>query len=80
MNKPASSLQGLSNSDKIFSVENCMLHNLSVISFKEPDGSRKIISEGLRNSRKCLGSLTWNLHLALVGNNKYAYNNPTCPG
>ena len=80
MNKSASSLQGLSNSDKIFSVENCMLHNLSVISFKELDGSRKIISEGLMNCRKCLGSLTWNLHLALVGNYKYAYNNPTCPG
>ena len=76
----AASLQRLSNSDKIFSVENCMLHNLSVISFQEPDGSRKIITEGLMNCRKCWSSLTWDLHLAFVGNYKYAYNNPTFPG
>lgn len=48
-----------------------MLHNLSMTPSQELDGSRKIITKGFMKYRRCLGSLTWNLHLALVGNCKY---------
>lgn len=61
---------------KLWSIQFSAQNNLSTMEspFQLCDGSRsrKIIIKGFMNYRSCLGLPTQNLHLALMGNYKYA--------